>query len=167
MTTIQTQTGFGSIRNTTTRNQTGVAFILVDVILQLRKINFYAQQGATFNVDVPVYNADGSIFDLTGYSVIGWMSRSYQSLKPSIELQLAIKGDPTQGIINWTITRDNSLTLYPDIYVYNIDVLLGDNQYRVLKGNINVEPGVNLVQVVRCRQISGFAVISGGVVSDG
>src|ERR1700761_4637979 len=126
MSTTRTQTGLASIRNTTTKTQTGLAYIIVDILLQRRTVNFYTWQGGTFNVDVPVYDWDGSILNLTGYTVSGWMSRSYFSKQPNIALDVAIT-QPTQGIINWTFSSDDTTLLVPDNYVFNIDISTGGN----------------------------------------
>lgn len=132
-------------------------------VVQARTAEFLAFQGATFNINFPVYNYDGTAFNLTGYSVTGWMNQSYSNTGVDTPLQLivSVTGSPTLGIINWQISSTNSAALTPDRYYFNIDISQGSNDFRVLRGIITVAAGVEpLLTITTTQTISGMADIS-------
>lgn len=138
---------------------------------QTRKTNFLTFQGTTFNLNFPVYNFDGTPFNLTGWYPKGAMSINVYDQYIYVPLIVTVVGDPSNGIINWYIDYATSLTLRGGaIYDFNIDIYNGLNNLdwnstpymwendtfpwsptpdntifiqRILEGNLTVETGVN------------------------
>ena len=143
MSSVQIQSGVANIYATTKRLQTGLARILSNILVQTRKCNFPAFQGATFSINFTVYGDTGESFNLTGWSPIAWMSKSFNGIVvPIIPLNVSVV-TPSAGLVNVYIANTDTEDLDAAEYLYNIDIINGSVQLRVLQGFINVYAGIN------------------------
>jgi len=108
--------------------------------------NLRIEQGATFTSDVTVKDANGDVFDLTGYSASAKMAQGYASTRTRVSFSTAI-GTPTSGVITLSLTADQTNALdAPARYVYDVDILRASDSTitRVIEGIITVSPSVTI-----------------------
>jgi hypothetical protein len=108
--------------------------------------NLRIEQGATFTSDVTVKDANGDVFDLTGYSASAKMAQGYASTRTRVAFSTAI-GTPTSGVITLSLTADQTNALdAPARYVYDVEILRASDSTitRVIEGIITVSPSVTI-----------------------
>jgi len=107
--------------------------------------NLRIDQGATFTSDVTVTDSSGDAFDLTGYTASAKMAKGYASTRTRTSITTTINSDPTTGIIQLSLTADQTNTLdAPARYVYDVEITLTSDSTitRVIEGIITVSPSV-------------------------
>jgi len=108
--------------------------------------NLTLDQGATFNSDVTVKDANGNAFDLTGYTASAKMAKGYVSTKTRTTITCIVNGDPTTGIVTMSLTADQTGLLNEGRYVYDLEILQTSSSTvtRVIEGIINIRPQVTV-----------------------
>ena len=108
--------------------------------------NLTLDQGATFNSDVTVKDANGNAFDLTGYTASAKMAKGFASTKTRTTITCTVNGDPTTGIVTMSLSADETSTCEEGRYVYDLEILQTSSSTitRVIEGVITVRPQVTL-----------------------
>lgn len=105
-----------------------------------REKNLIINQGETLLEEVDVSNTDGTIFDLTGYTVDAQMRTGYNNFAYT-DLNPIIDSDPTTGKLTLNLTYLQSADLKIGRYVYDIMILNTSTSFatRILSGIITVQ----------------------------
>jgi hypothetical protein len=106
-------------------------------------IDLYIDQGSDFSVNLTVTAQDGSTQDLTGYTVVATMRRSYFNIT-SYDLGATIS-DEVNGVVTLTVPAAKTALFWPTRYVYEVAV---------------TNTGTGLTS----RVFEGIATITAGVV---
>ena len=106
--------------------------------------NLTIDQGATFNSDVTVKDANGNAFNLTGYTASAKMAKGFQSTKTRTSITCTVAADATTGVITLSLTADETSNLDDGRYVYDLEILQTSSSTvtRVIEGIITVRPQV-------------------------
>ena len=104
-------------------------------------VNLYVEAGATFSREVAYTNADGTVFDLTGYTAELQVRETAASATAAITVEPDI--DVETGVVSWTFSAEETSGLTASKYVYAIELThLGGNVIRFIEGDITVSPEV-------------------------
>lgn len=107
--------------------------------------NITCEQGATFTRTFTIYNPDGTVFNLTGYSGRMQVRRELDSSTTMIELTTAngrMSMSPSLGEITINLTAADTATLARD-GVYDLEIFTGSGTvHRVVKGSFRVDKEV-------------------------
>lgn len=107
-------------------------------------IDLYIDQGSDFSATLPpVNNPDGTVFDLTNYSVVCQIRRSYAT-SFAVQMTTSIP-DPTNGVIILSLSSTQTVGLVPTRYVYDVVIEQHDTSHviKVFEGLAVVNPGVS------------------------
>ena len=108
--------------------------------------NLTLDQGATFNSDVTVKDANGNAFNLTGYTASAKMAKGFQSTKTRTSITCTIQAPATNGLVTLSLTADQTTALDDGRYVYDLEILQTSSSTvtRVIEGIITVRPQVSI-----------------------
>jgi hypothetical protein len=97
-------------------------------------------QGATFFETVNVTNTDGSIFDLTGYTVTAQMRTGYNDFAYT-NLNPIINADPTTGALTLNLDYLQTAALRIGRQVYDVIILNTSTSFatRILSGIVTID----------------------------
>jgi hypothetical protein len=105
------------------------------------------EQGASFNTDVSVSDANGLAKDLTNYSVFSQLRKSYYS-NNSFEFTITMV-DPVSGQIEMDMSAEVTSNIHPGRYVY--DVIIKENTTgevtRIFEGIATILPRVTKINI--------------------
>lgn len=105
--------------------------------------NIFIDQGATFSTSVTVTESDDSSFDLTNYTALAQLRKTYESLT-SVDFSTTISSSPTSGVISLELTSTQTAALEPGRYVYDLVITSnGGIKTRVIEGIATVNPSVS------------------------
>ena len=109
--------------------------------------NFVMDQGSTFTLQMVYQNGAGTPINLTGYTAKMQLRLQYGDPVAALTLTtenggITING-PT-GTINLLATDEQTLTLDPTFYVYDLDIITGGTIERLIQGQITVRPEVTV-----------------------
>ena len=104
--------------------------------------NLSIQQGASFSSDVTVTTDAGEVFDLTGHSSFGQLSKGFSSTQDRTTFTTSI--NTTTGVITITLTPAQTAALEEGRYVYDVVIVKTSDSTvtRVVEGIITVFPRV-------------------------
>ena len=105
------------------------------------QIPLLIDQGATFEVDFLVTNANGTVIDVSTYSGTG-KARKFITSNTSITMQV---NTFSNGIVRAMLTslQTNNM-VYTDTYLYDIKLLTPSNTViRIVEGTITINPQVS------------------------
>ena len=103
--------------------------------------NFILEQGATFNRQLTVKD-DGSVMNLTGYSVASKMRSTHDSSTVVGTFTFTIS-NATGGIITMSMTNSTTGAIEEGIYVYDLEMTSGGGVVtRLMEGTVTVNPEV-------------------------
>ena len=108
--------------------------------------NLVMDQGSTFSTVITVYQND-SILDLAGYSAAAQIRKSYSS-SSSTSFTTAIDSTTSTGKITLSLTSAQTAALEEGRYVYDVIVSSGNTFYRLVDGNILVQPGISSISAL-------------------
>ncbi len=104
-------------------------------------VNLYVEAGATFSREITYTNADGSVFDLTGYTAELQVRETAASASAVITKTPGI--NTTTGVVSWTFTATETALLTASKYVWAIELTHTDGTVlRFVEGDITVSPEV-------------------------
>ncbi len=102
-------------------------------------------QGTDFSAEVSVDDSDGTLANLTGYTVAGQIRKTYTS-STAVNFVCIVSGASTGEI---TISLSNTVTaaMKPGRYVYDVEITKTSNgiKTRVIEGQVTVNPGVTQI----------------------
>jgi|TARA_R110000772_G_scaffold81093_1_gene172650 hypothetical protein len=110
--------------------------------------DLHIDQGTDVSIEIYLVNPDGSVKNLTGYSVAASLATRYDA--PTVEktnFTAAVKSPATDGIVALSLTNAQSQALNPKKrYVYDVEISVLDGAVtvveRVLEGKITISPSV-------------------------
>jgi hypothetical protein len=111
--------------------------------------DFSIDQGADVAIEMHLKEADGSVKDLTGYTVASKMKRNYNSgADDTVEFTCTIQDPKSNGIVILALTNIQTDALNTSgRYVYDVELSFNDENgvtiiERILEGKIKVNPSV-------------------------
>lgn len=105
--------------------------------------NLSIDQGSSFSSVVTVEGPDGLVFNLTGYTARGQIRKTYTSATYT-GFAVAIP-TPADGKINISLTATQTAALKAGRYMYDIEIVQGNNVIRVIEGQVEVNPRITRV----------------------
>lgn len=104
--------------------------------------NLIIEQGATFSSDITVTDDDGGIFDLTGHSSYGQMTKGYDNT--NTRTTFTTVNNTTTGVITISLTSAQTAALDEGRYVYDVVIVKASDSTvtRVVEGIIVVNSRV-------------------------
>lgn len=104
------------------------------------KANLNIDQGATFNTQLVVTDADGDAVDLTGYTGAGQIRKHYTS---SNSVSFSVSVSNTYSTVSLSLTANVTSLLSAGRYVYDVELTSSTGIVtRVLEGIVSVSPNV-------------------------
>ena len=106
--------------------------------------NLFIDQGTTFTTTISVADGNGIALDLTGYSGIAQLRKTYESIT-SVGFNVSFETPRTNGQVTISLTDAQTSALESGKYVY--DVVLTSNtgiKSRVLEGVLTIVEGVTI-----------------------
>ena len=103
--------------------------------------NLYIDQGTDFNVTVDVTNTDGSVLNLSNYTAVSQIRKTYGSSTVSATFATSIAA--AQGQVTLTLTDTQTAGLSAGRYVYDLNITSSAGvTTRVVEGQVVLTPGV-------------------------
>lgn len=105
-------------------------------------------QGSHYRFQIQMYTGEGSRRDLSNVQVVrGKINYSYQaSDSDSVDFLCLVDAPPTMGIINCTLTDNQTESLDRRRYLYDIEMVTNSRGQpvveRVLEGKVIVDKGI-------------------------
>ena len=104
--------------------------------------NLYIDQGTDFNVTVDVTNIDGSVLNLSNYTAVSQIRKTYGSSTVSATFA-STSIAAAQGQVTLTLTDTQTAGLTAGRYVYDLNITSSAGQTtRVVEGQVVLTPGV-------------------------
>lgn len=107
--------------------------------------DLYIDQGADFETTLDLVADDGTPINLSGYSFISQIRKSYYSANATANIAVVVT-DSANGNTKLTLDSANTANIFPGRYVY--DVLMKDvanTTSKIVEGIITVNPGVSRI----------------------
>ena len=103
--------------------------------------NLYIDQGTDFNVTVDVTNIDGSVLNLSNYTAVSQIRKTYGSSNVSATFTTSITCCSRAS--NTYFNRYTNIYLTAGRYVYDLNITSSAGQTtRVVEGQVVLTPGV-------------------------
>jgi hypothetical protein len=105
-------------------------------------------QGADAAIELHLVDRDGSVKDLTGFSVNAKLKKTFNSdSADTTDFTTTIADPATDGVTTIALTNTQTDALKPGRYVYDVEISFVDSDgdtiiERVLEGKIEVTPSV-------------------------
>lgn len=107
------------------------------------KANLVVDQGSTFSAVIDLVDANGLVFNLTGYSVAAQMRKNYTS---STAVTFTTSHDGVGGQITLSLPANTTSTIEPGRYLYDVEISTsGGVITRVVEGIVTVTPGMTRI----------------------
>ena len=110
--------------------------------------DFVIDQGSDITIELHLKNQDGSSKDLTGHALRGKIKKNYDTTDSDQIFDftnVSVASPPEGGIALITISSATSDTMKAGRYVYDIELVSGEDEdvvERILEGKLNVTPSV-------------------------
>ena len=105
--------------------------------------NLFVDQDADFTTTVTVNDSTGSALDLTNYTALGMIRKTYQS-STATTFTSSFVSPRTTGQITISLTDTQTSALESGRYVYDLVITdASGNKTRVVEGNVTVNPSVS------------------------
>ena len=105
--------------------------------------NIFIDQGADFSTTVTISDANGSALDLTGYTALAQVRKTYAS-STATAFTADFAADRTTGQITISLTDTQTTALEAGRYVYDLLVTnASGTKTRVVEGIATVNPSVS------------------------
>jgi hypothetical protein len=106
--------------------------------------NLLIYQGSDFIIDFNIENDNGTVFNLTGYTVACKIKKHYTS-STSTTVTAAILSPATSGQIQLSLTNGQTAAMKYGRYVYDVVITATSGiKSRVLEGSVSVLEGVTV-----------------------
>jgi len=103
--------------------------------------NLLIDQGSTFVARVNVYTSEKVKFNLTDYTAQSQMRKVPTSTTVIAEFACSIPSPKSDGQIILTLTDEQTLTIAPGRYMYDVVISsVAGEKYRAVEGIITVKP---------------------------
>jgi len=101
-------------------------------------------QGSDYSIRLNLKESDGSLINLSGYSVSGLIKHRYSDSTTIINLSPDVVGDGTSGIVDIKLTPTETSSLPVMEGVYDVEKYNSDHSSisKILKGKVLVYPEV-------------------------
>ena len=101
--------------------------------------NLFIDQGTTFTTTISVADGNGTALDLTGYSGIAQLRKTYESIT-SVPFNVTFETPRTNGQVTISLTDAQTSALESGKYVYDVQYTHGNNVTveRVAEGIITI-----------------------------
>ena len=105
--------------------------------------NIFIDQGANFSTTVTIEDGNSSALDLTGYTALAQIRKTYQSTTAT-DFTSTFDADRTTGLITISLTDTQTAALEEGRYVYDLLITdLSGTKTRVVEGIVTVNPSVS------------------------
>lgn len=110
--------------------------------------DFTIDQGADQTIQLELVKKDGSVKNLTGYSVAAQIRKTYSSSdSDAVTFTTQVASPATDGVVNLTLTNSQTGAMKAGRYVYDVEISYQDSSSntiveRILEGQITVSPSV-------------------------
>tara|TARA_B100000614_G_C14362803_1_gene417907 strand:- start:57 stop:395 length:339 start_codon:yes stop_codon:yes gene_type:complete len=105
--------------------------------------NLFIDQGTTFTTTISVADGNGTALDLTGYSGIAQLRKTYESIT-SVPFNVLFETPRTNGQVTISLTDAQTSALESGKYVYDVNLTLpGGTKTRVVEGIATINPSVS------------------------
>lgn len=105
--------------------------------------NIFINQGANFTTTVTISDSDGSALDLTSYTALAQIRKTYESTTAT-NFTSTFDADRTTGKITISLTDTQTTALSSGRYVYDLLITsAGGDKTRVVEGIATVNPSVS------------------------
>ena len=105
--------------------------------------NIFINQGANFTTTVTISDSDGSALDLTSYTALAQIRKTYESTTAT-NFTSTFDADRTTGKITISLTDTQTTALSYGRYVYDLLITsVGGDKTRVVEGIATVNPSVS------------------------
>ena len=107
------------------------------------KANLVIDQGTSFSATIDVTNVDGTVYNLTGYTVAAQMRKNYTS---SAATTFSSTRNGAGGAITLSLLPAVTATIEPGRYLYDVEVTSsGGAVTRIVEGIVTVTPGMTRI----------------------
>ena len=107
-------------------------------------VELYMDQGATFNNTINITDdVTNAVVDLSNYTVVSRMKRSYYSANVTANLNCTVL-NPISGEVILSLPAANTANIRPGRYLFDVKTIDQSNTTnRILEGIITVTPGIS------------------------
>ena len=106
--------------------------------------NLLIYQGSDFIIDFTIENDNGTVFNLTGYTVACKIKKHYTS-STSTTVTAAVLSPATSGQIQLSLTNGQTAAMKSGRYVYDVVITATCGiKSRVVEGSVSVLEGVTI-----------------------
>ena len=106
--------------------------------------NLYIDQGTDFNAILTITNPNGTIMDLSGFTVVSQFRKSYQS-STAVNFTASIY-DAEAGKILLHLDPEDTTDIKAGRYLYDVEVTsLTNIRFRVLEGIVVITPEITRI----------------------
>jgi len=104
--------------------------------------NLVIDQGTSFTADIDVTDTEGNILNLSGYTTLGQMRKSYASTT-AINFSASIQS-ASNGTVRISLSPTQTNAIKAGRYVYDVEITKTSTAEvtRIVEGQIEVTPGV-------------------------
>lgn len=107
------------------------------------KANLVVDQGSSFSATIDVTNVNGTVFNLTGYTVAAQMRKNYTS---STAVTFSATHNGIGGAITLSLLPATTTTIEPGRYLYDVEITSsGSSITRIVEGIVTVTPGMTRI----------------------
>ena len=101
--------------------------------------NIFIDQGTTFTTTISVADSNGAALDITGYTGIAQLRKTYESIT-SVNFNVVFETPTTNGQVTISLTDAQTSALESGKYVYDVQYTHGNNVTveRVAEGIITI-----------------------------
>jgi hypothetical protein len=109
-------------------------------------VEIFIEQGASFNTDVEISDANGAPKNLSDYSVYSQIRKSYYSTT-SYDFTINVT-DPLFGTVEMDLSAEETSNIQPGRYVYDVVIKNNDTGHvtRIFEGVATVLPRVTKIE---------------------
>ena len=105
--------------------------------------NLFIDQDADFTTTVTVNDSSGTALDLTGYTAVAMIRKSYKSTS-STDFTVAFVDPRTDGQITLSLTDAQTGAMNAGRFVYDLVITdSGGDKTRVVEGIVTIKPSVS------------------------
>jgi hypothetical protein len=108
--------------------------------METAKYNLSIQSGESVNRQFKLLTGNGLPYDLTGFTIQSFVKADYTS--SAAATFTCTSPEPTNGLINISMTSQSSATLTGSCYFYDLRITSGSTALYPLEGKVVVSPSI-------------------------